>query len=160
MNLIGFSIFTTTIPRRKLFLRCYLSLSQVIVKHKVMWRECFLMVGELRRMRGRLSTGPLGARNQTSQILRPSLSPEERLASFRPSTSRSEEEYWSDCLDIYRRLRGYVEGQEKSENYSSLNHRQRHLLHLDLEQLEHRVRQISIRFSNVVEDIERLRIFI
>ena len=90
----------------------------------------------------------------------PSLSPEERLASFRPSTSRSEEEYWSDCLDIYRRLRGYVEGQEKSENYPSLNHRQRHLLHLDLEQLEHRVRQISIRFSNVVEDIERLRISI
>ena len=87
----------------------------------------------------------------------PSLSWEESMASLRPSTSYSEAEYWLDCLDIYRRLKGYTEMQKQSQTQLPLDKEQPESFFYDVKQLEQRVRHIAQRFAEVADDIERIR---
>jgi len=87
-----------------------------------------------------------------------SLSNEEKMASYRASTYYFDTEYWSDCLDIHRRLRGYAERLIQSESSPPIVEKAFvELLYLDLKQLENRIRDISSQFTEVGDDIKRLR---
>jgi hypothetical protein len=86
------------------------------------------------------------------------LSCNEKADSYQASIYHFDIEYWSDCLDIHRRLRCYADRLIQSESSPSLvNKNFIALLELDLEQLEYRIRAISSQFTEVGDDIEILR---
>ena len=88
----------------------------------------------------------------------PLLSDEEKMASYQASTYHYNTEYWSDCLDIHRRLRGYVGNLMMSKSSTSLVDKKFiELLEFDLKQLEVRIRDISSKFTEVGDDIKILR---
>jgi hypothetical protein len=88
----------------------------------------------------------------------PLLSSEEKTALCRASTYYFDTEYWLDCLDIYRRLRGYEDRSIQPEGSPSFSKKEFvELLDSDLKQLEDRIRDISSKFTEVGDDIKRLR---
>lgn len=88
----------------------------------------------------------------------PLLSNDEKMALYQASTYYFNTEYWSDCLDIHRRLRGYANNLMMSESsISSVDKKFIKLLEFDLKQLEVRIRDISSKFTEVGDDIEILR---
>lgn len=89
---------------------------------------------------------------------KPLLDAWELMATLRPSTARSDEEYWSECLDIYRRLRGYAATlTELNFSSSPRSEEENYRLSKDLDYLELNVREISEYFSKVADDIGIIR---